>query len=103
MNSFIRLKLALSEDQPTIRVYDEATWALLPDAAAPIELSVSLLEHLHARWVDLWRRLATDDWERVFRHPDLGIMRVDELLAFYAWHGQHHIAHVTGLRDRERW
>lgn len=102
-NSFIRLKLALTEDVPLVRTYSERAWALLPDAAAPVELSLILLEALHARWVYLWRRLTNDDWRRRFRHPDLGEMRVDELLAYYAWHGKHHVAHVTELRRRERW
>jgi DinB superfamily len=103
MNSFVRLKLALAEDKPTIRAYNEAAWALLPDAAAPIAFSLSLLEHLHERWVYLWRRLTTDDWDRLFYHPELGDMRVDELLALYAWHGKHHVAHISRLRDREGW
>ncbi len=103
MNSYLRLKLALSEDVPTVRTYNEAVWAELPDAAAPVEGSLALLEHLHARWVYLWERLAEPDWNRRLRHPDLGEMRVDELLAFYAWHGRHHVAHITRLREREGW
>ena len=103
VNSYVRLKLALTEDVPTIRTYDEAAWAELPDAAAPIEMSLALLERLHERWVYLWQRLAELDWSRRLRHPDLGEMAVDELLAFYAWHGKHHVAHITGLRDREGW
>ncbi len=103
MNSYLRLKLALSEDLPTVRTYDQAAWAELPDTAAPVEGSLALLEHLHARWVYLWERLAEPDWNRRLHHPDLGEMGVDELLAFYAWHGKHHIAHITRLREREGW
>lgn len=103
MNSFIRLKLALTEDTPTIRTYDQAQWAKLPDAQAPIEISLTLLERLHERWVYLWRRLGDDDWARTLRHPDLGEMLVDDLLAFYAWHGKHHTAHITELRKRKGW
>ena len=100
---FLRLKLALAEDVPTIRVYDEAVWAELPDARAPVEISLALLERLHERWVYLWRALREDDWRRRFRHPELGNMDVDRLLALYAWHGPHHVAHITGLRTREGW
>ncbi len=103
MNSYVRLKRALTEYVPTVRTYDEAAWAELPDAAAPIEGSMALLERLHERWVYLWQRLADPDWVRRLRHPDLGEMRVDELLAFYAWHGKHHVAHITRLRAREGW
>lgn len=103
MNSYIRLKRSLTEDTPTVTTYDEAAWAELPDSAAPIQRSMALLEHLHERWVYLWQRLRDSDWERRLRHPDLGEMRVDELLAFYAWHGKHHVAHITTLRNREGW
>lgn len=103
LNSYVRLKLALTEDVPTIRTYDEARWAELPDAAGPIEMSLSLLEHVHDRWVYLWNRLTDEQWRRQLWHPDLGNMRVDELLAYYAWHGKHHVGHITSLRAREQW
>jgi hypothetical protein len=103
MNSYVRLKLALTEDTPTIRTYYEDRWAELPDSKAPVELSLILLESLHRRWVLLLRSLSEKQWERRLRHPDLGEMRVDELAAFYAWHGPHHIAHITRLREREGW
>jgi len=102
-NSFMRLKLALVEDVPTVGVYDEAAWAELPDARAPVEMSLALLERLHERWVYLWRALCEDDWQRRFRHPELGNMDIDGLLALYAWHGPHHVAHITSLRAREGW
>jgi uncharacterized damage-inducible protein DinB len=103
MNSYTRLKLALTEDTPTVRTFDEALWAMLPDSAAPIDLSLGLLDRLHERWVFLWRSLSEREWHRRLRHPDLGEMKVDELLAFYAWHGRHHVAHITELRRRRGW
>jgi len=103
MNSYIRLKLALTEDVPTVRTYDEAAFARLPDTAGPIEPSLKLLEQLHERWVYLWRILSDEQWKRRLYHPELGEMGVEELLAFYAWHGKHHVAHITRLRDREQW
>jgi len=103
VNSYCRLKLALTEEMPTIRPYDEARWAELPDGAAPVELSLALMDALHARWVLLFRSLTESDWSREFRHPESGIWRVDHHLALYAWHGSHHIAHITSLREREGW
>jgi DinB superfamily len=104
MNAFVRLKLALTEDGPTIRPYHEDRWAELPDAkAAPIEPSLALLEALHQRWDLALRELAAPDWERTFVHPDLGRQTVEQLVALYAWHGRHHVAHVTELRGREGW
>lgn len=103
MNAFIRLKLALTEDQPTIKPYNEARWALLADAKAPIEPSLALLENLHKRWVTLWRSLTSPDWERKLNHPESGVMTLDCLVASYAWHGRHHVAHITSLRERQGW
>jgi DinB superfamily len=103
INSYMRLKLALTEDAPTIRTYLEARWAELVDSRGPVELSLRLLDALHARWVHLLQRLSDDQWGRPLLHPDLGRMRVDALAAYYAWHGNHHVAHVTSLRDRRGW
>lgn len=103
MNAFIRLKLALTEDEPTIKPYDEARWALLADAKAPIGPSLALLDNLHKRWVPLWRSLAPADWARRLVHPEMGVMTLDNLLALYAWHGRHHVAHITSLRERNAW
>ncbi len=104
LNSYTRFKLAVTEDTPTIRPYDEARWAELPEArTAPVELSLALLDALHARWVLFLRSLSAGDFARTFRHPDHGIVTLDWALAFYAWHGDHHIAHVTGLRRRMGW
>lgn len=104
MNSYIRFRLALTEDEPTIKPYDEAQWAELIDArTAPIEASLNLLEGLHERWTLLLRSLAPDDVKRRFQHPELGVVTIDQYIALYAWHGAHHIAHITALRERKGW
>jgi hypothetical protein len=104
MNSYMRCRLALTEEEPTIKPYDEARWAELADAkTSPIEPSLALLENLHKRWVLLLHSLAPSEWERTFRHPELGLMRLDQNLALYGWHGRHHIAHITALRARQGW
>jgi hypothetical protein len=104
INAYTRVKLALTEDTPTIKPYEEKRWAELPDArTAPIEPSLALLEHLHARWVLLLRALDEAAFARPLHHPESGAMNVDYLLAMYAWHGRHHIAHITALREREGW
>ena len=103
MNAFIRFKLALTEDVPTIKPYMDARWAELADSKAPIELSLDLLVNLHERWVLLLRSLTPADWARQFRHPELGVLTLDQNLALYSWHGRHHVAHITGLREREGW
>ena len=104
MNSYMRFRLALTEDEPTIKPYDEARWAELADAkTSPIEPSLALLENLHKRWVILLRSLRPSEWDRSFRHPELGPMRLDQNLALYGWHGRHHVAHITSLREREGW
>ena len=103
INAWCRLKLALSEEQPSIRAYDEAAWAELPDYGLPAEVSLDLLAALHARWVGLWEALDAADWQRSFQHPERGAMTVEELLALYAWHGAHHVAHITRLREARGW
>jgi hypothetical protein len=104
MNSYIRFKLAITEEAPTIKPYFEERWAELDDARqAPIALSLDLLDALHARWVWFLRSLKHEDFERTFRHPEMGIVSVDKNIALYAWHGRHHVAHITSLRERERW
>ena len=104
MNTYIRFRLALTEDEPTIKPYDQERWAVLEDArTAPLELSLSLLESLHQRWVILLRSLGTQDFARTFRHPELGTVNLDKYLGLVAWHGRHHIAHITSLRDRMGW
>lgn len=104
LNSYVRFKLVLTEDEPTIKPYAEDRWAELADTAAtPVEVSLTMLDALHDRWVRLLRSLNADDWKRTFRHPDLGAMTLEKNLALYAWHGRHHVAHITELRKRMGW
>lgn len=104
MNSYIRFKLALTEEAPTIRPYMEDRWAKLPDATtAPVELSLVLLEFLHKRWMLVLRAMKPEEWKRTFRHPEIGLMTLEKALALYSWHGRHHVAHVTSLRERMGW
>lgn len=105
LNAYTRIKLALTEEEPTIRPYEEARWAELPDArTGPIEPSLALLQSLHQRWLLLLRALDTAGFERRFRHPEHGrIFVVDEAVALYAWHGRHHVAHIASLRQRLDW
>jgi hypothetical protein len=104
MNSYVRFKLALTEREPTIKPYDEAAWAEMDEAReAPVEISLGLLESLHSRWVLMLRSIAPNDWARTLRHPDLGLLSLDNVLCIYAWHGRHHVAHITSLRDRMGW
>lgn len=104
LNSYIRFKLALTEEEPTIRPYMEDRWAELPEAkTAPIELSLALLEDLHKRWILMLRAIQPTEWKRTFRHPEIGPMTLEKNLALYAWHGRHHVAHVTALRERMGW
>jgi hypothetical protein len=103
MNAYVRFKWALSEDDPLIRTYDEKGWAELVDSRGPIAVSLVLLESLHERWVRLLRGIDDDDWNRTLRHPDSGPLDLTKLLAMYAWHGTHHVAHVTALRERKGW
>lgn len=104
MNSYVRFKLALTEEEPTIRPYMENLWAELPEAkTAPVELSLALLENLHKRWMLMLRAIGPAEWKRTFHHPEAGTMNLEKALALYAWHGRHHVAHVTGLRERMGW
>jgi uncharacterized damage-inducible protein DinB len=103
INAYVRVKLALTEDWPTIKPYDEAAWAKLHDVAAPIEWSLELVESLHARWVMLLQSLTDEQWKRGCHHPENGPMTVELLALLYAWHSRHHVAHITHLRAREKW
>ncbi len=104
MNAYIRFKLALTEDQPTIKTYSEQLWAELHDARnAPVEASLLLLESLHARWAMLLNAMEPVDFERPLVHPDNGLMKLHMLLQLYAWHGRHHLAHIVSLRERMGW
>jgi uncharacterized damage-inducible protein DinB len=104
LNAYVRFKLALTEDSPTIKPYDEARWAQLSDTAVvPIETSLTLLDAVHERWVALLRGMTASDFERPLVHPETGRQSLDQMLALYAWHGPHHVAHVTALRERMSW
>jgi hypothetical protein len=104
MNAYIRIKLALTENEPTIKPYEEKLWAELVDARTmPIEPSLQILESLHKRWVLLLRSLTPPDFSRTFRHPQSGVRNVDWILQLYAWHGHHHVAHVTSLKEKMKW
>ena len=104
MNAYTRFKLALTEDVPTIKPYDEAAWADLPDGKGPqVSESLALLEALHARWIYLLERMQPADFQRSFRHPEHDRkLTLEMVLAMYAWHGKHHAAHITRLREREK-
>src|SRR5579859_7137051 len=104
LNSYVRFKLALTEDEPTIKPYAEDRWAELADSKeTPIEVSLTLLEALHDRWVRLLRSLTPQEWKKQFRHPELGVVPLEKNVGLYAWHGKHHVAHVTELRKRMGW
>jgi uncharacterized damage-inducible protein DinB len=104
LNAYVRFKLALTELHPTIKTYEEAAWAETVDArTAPIAMSLDLLDALHKRWVLFLRSLSALDFQRTFIHPEHGVMTVEALLALYAWHGPHHVAHITALRTRKGW
>ena len=104
MNSYVRCRLALTEEQPTIKPYHEDRWAELRDARSlPVDVSLGLLESLHARWLDLLRSLGEADWKRAFHHPELGPVTLEKNISLYAWHGRHHVGHIMGLRERMGW
>ena len=104
LNAYIRCKLALTENTPTIKPYNEDAWARLKDSElTPIDVSLALLEAVHLRWVTLLKSLKPEDFERKFNHPERGTQTIDELIALYDWHGNHHLTHITGLRDRMKW
>lgn len=105
MNAYFRFKWGLTEDKPTIKPYDEAKWAALPDTEhVPINVSLTLLHALHARLYELLKHLSQDDWKRSIVHPEHGReFTLWDLLGMYAWHGRHHTAHITGLRERMGW
>ena len=104
LNAYTRCKLALTESEPKIRDYDEARWADLADTRdTPVEVSLALLEALHRRWVILWCGLQEQDFSRTYQHPESGVNSLQQVLAQYAWHGAHHVAHITSLRQRMGW
>jgi len=104
MNSYIRFKWALTEQAPTIKVYDEQGWAELADGkTAPTEPSLQLVDALHERWVITLRSLTSDQLKRTFVHPEFGPVKLKYAVGSYAWHGKHHVAHITSLRERKGW
>ncbi|MGI9542130.1 MAG: YfiT family bacillithiol transferase [Cyclobacteriaceae bacterium] len=105
INSYIRFRWTLTEDQPTIKAYDEKSWAALPDACtSPVDLSLDLLDALHNRWVVLLKSLTADDMQKSYIHPDTQkAVRLDKNIALYAWHGDHHLAHIESLKERMGW
>jgi uncharacterized damage-inducible protein DinB len=104
MNAYIRFKLGLTEDTPTIKLYEEGLWAQLDDVrTTPPEVSLTLLETLHRRWVDILRSMRPEDFQRTLSHPEKGRLTLDQMLGLYHWHGRHHVAHVTALRERMGW
>lgn len=105
LNAYVRFKLALTEENPTIKPYEEARWAELPDTAGTqVGVSLVLLEALHRRWVVLLKSMTAEQWGRTYLHPDYqSSFRLDAILAMYAWHGKHHTAHITRLRERMGW
>lgn len=104
LNAYVRLKLALTEERPTIKPYNETEWAKLADSkSTPIEISLTLLETVHNRWDRVWRAMKQEDFERKLVHPDVGERTVDWLVFVYEWHGKHHVAHINQLRKQKGW
>jgi DinB superfamily len=103
MNAFIRFKLAVTEDTPVIKTYEEGRWAKLADSKLPIDSSLTLLHALHKRWVELLNNLTPPDLKRTFIHPESGEISIEKNIGVYAWHGKHHLAHITSLTKRKSW
>ncbi len=104
LNAYIRFKLALTENEPAVKSYNERLWAELVDArSAEIEPSLGLLESLHVRWIVLLNAMKPDDFNKTLVHPQSGLMKLHRLLQLYAWHGRHHTAQITTLKARMNW
>lgn len=103
MNAYIRTKLALTEEKPIIKPYEEGLWAQLPDYSMPINESIQLLSNLHTRWVRVLRSLSIEELEKELQHPENGIQSVPLLIGNYAWHGRHHLAHITNVCENKGW
>jgi DinB superfamily len=103
MNAYIRMKLGLTEDHPTIKPYEQDRWSSLPDAKGPIGVSLALTDALHERWVRLLKLLEEKDFQRTIYHPENGDQSLAVVSLHYAWHGRHHVAHITSLRTRMSW
>jgi len=102
-NSYVRFKLALTEEWPTIKLYDEAAWARLADSGLPVDVSLTWIEAMHGRWVVLLESMTEEDFQQGFNHPENGRQNLARTLALYDWHSRHHTAHITGLRARQGW
>ena len=104
MNGYCRCRMALTEDTPVVKPYDERTWAELPDARSlPVEVSLGLFEGLQRRWTEMFRNLKPEEWKRAYRHSERGLMTMEQAASIYAWHCRHHAAHITRLRERMGW
>lgn len=104
MNAFVRFKLAMTEVQPAVKTYEQQLWAELSDAkTVPVVVSLNLVDSLHKRFVALLRSMSAPDFARTMSHPEMGVVPLDQYLALYAWHGRHHVAHITSLRERKGW
>jgi len=103
MNAYVRTRLALTEDWPVVKGYDEKRWAMLADSKLPVEVSLELLDPLHQRWVALFRSLSEADWQRGYQHEERGRTTLLQVLALYEWHSRHHVAHITELRKSKGW
>jgi uncharacterized damage-inducible protein DinB len=102
-NAIIRTKLLLTEDEPTIKPFSEKKWSELNDNELSIEPSLQIIKGVHKRWAHLLKNINADDWERTLNHPEAGKMNLKELTGMYAWHGNHHLAHITSLKERKNW
>jgi len=103
LNSFMRFKLALTEELPTIRPYFEDRWAELADSRMPIDVSIKIIEGIHARWTNLLQSMSEEDFNKQLNHPDSGVWTLEKMLALYGWHSRHHTAHINNLRERNNW
>ena len=103
MNAYVRFKLALTENEPTIKPYAEDAWAKLADSKGAIEPSLTLMDSLHQRWIALLNSMSPADFAKKFKHPESGEQTLDRAVAIYSWHGRHHVAHITSLRERNGW
>lgn len=104
MNAYLRFKLALTEDKPMVKPYDEKLWAELPDSKTmDINVSLDLIKSLHKRWTTLLRELSEEELNKEFLHPESGMKNLKETICHYAWHGNHHLAHITSLKQRMKW
>lgn len=103
INAFIRVKLLLTENKPDVTAYDEKKWAELRDNQLPIEVSLNIIRGVHKRWVRVLEFVSEDEWQKTLNHPENGVMDLKLLTAHYAWHGNHHLAHITTLKERKNW